>query len=119
MAEKRNKVGKVGKQNRNAGKSTGKSKSAKYFAANPKARKKKNEYQKKYSSTTKQKKYRAELNKETRKKRTPGKDVSHKSDGSLTRERRSVNRARNGKNGKSTKKPVTRKTTRKRTSRKK
>ena len=38
-----------------------------------------------------------------------GPDVSHKSDGKLTLEKRSTNRARNGKNGKSTKKPTRRK----------
>ena len=37
------------KRNRNAGKSTGKSESAKYFAKNPKARAKKNAYNKKIS----------------------------------------------------------------------
>ena len=94
----------VNKRNRNAGKSTGKSKSAKYFAKNPKARAKKNAYNKEYHSTTKRKKYRAKLNKITRKKSIPGKDVSHTKSGKLVREKRSVNRARNGKNGKSTKK---------------
>lgn len=91
------------RKNKNAGKSTGKSKSAKYFAANPEARKKKNEYNTDYHSSTKRKKYRAKLNKETRKKRTPGKDVSHAKDGTVRRENRSVNRARNGKGGKSSK----------------
>ena len=92
------------KRNKNAGKSTGKSESAKYFAANPKARAKKNAYNKKYHSTTERKKYRAALNKITRKKSIPGKDVSHTKSGKLVREKRSVNRARNGKNGKSSKK---------------
>jgi hypothetical protein len=92
------------RRNKKAGTSTGKSKSAKYFAANPEARKKKNEYNKKYHSTTERKKYRADLNKETRKKKTPGKDVSHKKDGTVTREKRSTNRARNGKGGKAKKK---------------
>lgn len=92
------------RRNNNAGKSTGTSKSAKYFAANPEARAKKNAYNKKYGGTTKRKKYRAALNKITRKKRTPGKDVSHTKSGSVVRENRSTNRARNGKNGKSSKK---------------
>ena len=92
------------RRNKNAGKSTGKSKSAKYFAANPEARKKKNAYNKDYHSSEERKDYRVALNKETRKKRTPGKDVSHTADGGVTREARSTNRARNGKNGKSTKK---------------
>lgn len=92
------------RRNKNAGKSTGKSRSAKYFAANPEARKKKNEYNTKYHASKKRKSYRAALNKETRKKRTPGKDVSHKKDGTVTREKRSTNRARNGKGGRSSKK---------------
>ena len=92
------------RRNKKAGKSTGKSKSAKYFAANPEARAKKNAYNTKYHSSTKRRKYRAKLNKITRKKSIPGKDVSHTKSGKLVRERRSTNRARNGKNGKSTKK---------------
>lgn len=92
------------RRNKNAGKSTGKSKSAKYFAKNKKARDKKKAYDTEYHSTTKRKKYRAKLNKVTRKKSIPGKDVSHTKDGKLVREKRSTNRARNGKNGKSSKK---------------
>ena len=92
------------RKNKKAGKSTGKSKSAKYFAKNKKARDKKKEYDTEYHSSTTRKKYRAKLNKETRKKKTPGKDVSHTKSGKLVREKRSVNRARNGKNGKSSKK---------------
>ena len=87
------------RRNKNAGKSTGKSKSAKYFASNPEARKKKNEYNKEYHSSNERKDYRVELNRETRKKRTPGKDVSHTSNGKLVREDRAKNRARNGKGG--------------------
>ena len=92
------------RRNKQAGKRTGKSKSAKYFAKNKAAREKKKQYDTEYHSSPERKKYRAKLNKETRKKRTPGKDVSHKKDGTLTRESRSKNRARNGKNGKSSKK---------------
>lgn len=92
------------RKNSNAGKSTGTSKSAKYFASNPKARAKKNAYNTKYHSSDSRKSYRAELNKETRKKKTPGKDVSHKKDGTTTREKRSTNRARNGKGNKPSKK---------------
>ncbi len=92
------------RRNKNAGKSTGTSKSAKYLAANPKAKAKKKAYDTKFHATTERKNYRAELNKETRKKKTPGKDVSHKKDGTVTREKRSTNRARNGKGGKSSKK---------------
>ena len=92
------------KRNRNAGKSTGTSESAKYFAKNPKARAKKNAYNKKYHSTTSRKKYRAKLNNLSRKKSIPGYDNSHTKDGRIVKEKRSKNRARNGKNGKSTKK---------------
>ena len=92
------------RRNKNAGKSTGKSKSAKYFAKNPKARAKKNKYNTEYHSTDERKSYRAKLNKETRRKKTPGKDVSHTKSGKTVREARSTNRARNGKGGKSSKK---------------
>ena len=93
------------RRNKNAGKSTGKSKSAKYFAKNPKARKKKNEYNTEYHSSDQRKKYRAGLNKKTRKKACPkGSDVSHTKSGKTVCEKRSSNRARNGKNRKSSKK---------------
>ena len=85
-----------------------KSRSAKYYASNPKAREKKKKYDKKYGSTTARKKYRAKLNKENHKRGTygngDGKDVSHKKNGKTTLEKASKNRARNGANGKSTKK---------------
>jgi len=65
-----------------AGSKTGKSKSAKYYQDNPEARKKKNEYQKKYNAKSGAKKKRAELNKANRKAGTygngDGRDVSHK-----------------------------------------
>ena len=95
------------RRNKNAGKSTGKSKSAKYFAANPEARKKKNEYNKKYHSTAKRKKYRANANKLRKNLGIPKgskDDASEKKGGGAVREKRSVNRARNGKGGKSSKK---------------
>lgn len=96
------------KRNKQAGKSTGTSESAKYFKSNPDARKKKNEYQKEYNKKADQKKYRAELNAENHKRGTYGngdnKDVSHTKSGKKVLEKRSTNRARNGKNGKSTKK---------------
>ena len=91
------------RRNKNAGKSTGKSESAKYFAKNPAARAKKNTYNTAYHATPERKKYRAELNTSTRAKKTPGKDVSHKADGTVSREKTSTNRARNGKGGKSSK----------------
>ena len=95
-------------KNKNAGKFTGKSESSKYFAQNPEARKKKNEYQKKYSSSEQQKDRRVELNRANRKAGTYGngdkKDMSHTKSGKLVKEHQSKNRARNGKNGRSTKK---------------
>jgi hypothetical protein len=98
------------KRNSLAGKSTGKSESAKYFASHPEARAKKIAYAKKYNARPDQKKYRAELNRANKKAGTYGKmtklgkDRSHKKDGKMTLEDRNKNRARNGKNGKSTKK---------------
>jgi len=87
-----------------AGKSTGKSKSAKYFASNPEARKKKNEYNKEYHSSPSRIKYREELNAANRKSGTygngDGKDKSHTKSGKLVSEKASTNRARNGKGNK-------------------
>ena len=97
----------VKKRNRNAGVFKGKSESSKYFAENPEARKKKNEYNKKYHSTEKRKAYRAELNAANRKRGSKpgdGMDLSHTKSGGLVKEKASTNRARNGQNGKSTKK---------------
>jgi len=90
-----------------AGKSTGKSESAKYFATHPEARKKKNEYNKEYHSTPERIKYRDGLNKANKlagSKVGDGKDMSHTKSGKLVKEAQSSNRARQGKNGKSTKK---------------
>ncbi len=93
------------RRNRNAGKSTGKSKSAKYFAANPEARAKKNAYNKQYHSTAERKKYRAELNKANRDNPSPkGQDKSHTRSGKLVNENASSNRARNGQGSKSRRK---------------
>tara|TARA_Y100000401_G_C8178823_1_gene152943 strand:+ start:168 stop:446 length:279 start_codon:yes stop_codon:yes gene_type:complete len=82
-----------------AGKSKGKSRSAKYYAKNPKARKKKQEYDKKYHSSPERKKYRSELNKKNRKAGTygnkDGKDMSHTKKGKMVKEKQSKNRARN------------------------
>tara|TARA_Y100000992_G_C20926734_1_gene332457 strand:+ start:248 stop:526 length:279 start_codon:yes stop_codon:yes gene_type:complete len=82
-----------------AGKSKGKSKSAKFYAKNPKARKKKQEYDKKYHSTSERRKYRSELNAKNRKSGTYGnkdkKDMSHTKKGKMVKERQSKNRARN------------------------
>ncbi len=63
---------------------------------------------KKYHATEKRKKYRALLNRKNKEAGTygngDGKDMSHTKSGRLVKERRSSNRARNGQNGKSTKK---------------
>jgi hypothetical protein len=84
-----------------AGKSTGKSKSAKYFASHPEARAKKNEYNTEYHSTPERRKYRSKLNSANRKAGTygngDGKDMSHTKKGTVIKESKSSNRARNGK----------------------
>jgi len=93
-----------------AGKSTGKSDSAKYFASHPEARAKKNAYNKEYHATPSRVKYRESLNKANREAGTYGemtskhKDRSHLKNGKMVLENSSTNRARNGKNGKSSKK---------------
>lgn len=103
-------------RNKDAGKFRGKSKSSKYFAKNAKARKKKNEYQKKYNARKSERKRRSELNKYNRKAGTYGnrdrKDASHKGKKIVGKEAESKNRARNGKG--STKRKPKRKTTAKR-----
>ncbi len=93
-------------RNKLAGTSTGKSKSAKYFASHPEARAKKNAYNKAYHATEERKNYREDLNEVNRAKKLygDGKDLGHTKDGKLKQESRSSNRARNGKNGKSSKK---------------
>ena len=95
-------------RNKLAGKSTGKSDSAKYFASHPDARAKKNAYNSKYESTTERKHYREDLNKVNRRNNDAGygdkNDLSHTKSGKLVQESRSTNRARNGKGGKSSKK---------------
>lgn len=92
-------------RNKNAGKSTGKSKSAKYFKSHPGAKAKKNAYNKKYHSTTERKKYRAKLNKANRDNPNGGsQDKSHTKAGKIVNEKTSVNRARNGKGSKPSKK---------------
>jgi hypothetical protein len=84
-----------------AGKSTGKSKSAKYFASHPEARAKKNAYNKEYHSDADRVNYREDLNRANRNAKTygngDGKDMSHTKSGRLVQEARSANRARNGK----------------------
>jgi hypothetical protein len=86
----------------------GKSKSAVYFQKNPDARKKKNAYNTSYHATPERKKYRVRLNKANRQAGTygngDGKDMSHTKSGKLVKENQSANRARNGKDGNSSKK---------------
>ena len=84
-----------------------KSKSAKYYASNPKARAKKKKYDTAYQSTAERKAYRAKLARARRKRKLMGKggaDLSHTKSGRLVKESPSRNRARNGANGRSTKK---------------
>ena len=85
----------------------GKSRSAKYYAANPKARAKKKAYDTKYHASPERKEYRRKLAEERRKRGVMGKggkDVSHKKGGGTTMESRSKNRARNGAGGRAKKK---------------
>lgn len=82
-------------------------KSARYYASNPEARAKKNAAQRKRNKTEANRKYRSELNAERRKRGVYGKggaDMSHTKSGKLVAESPKKNRARNGANGKSTKK---------------
>jgi len=93
------------KRNSLAGKSSGKSKSAKYFASNPEARAKKNAYNKEYHASTERKQYRAGLNKANRSNpNSKADDKSHTKSGKLVNEKKSSNRARNGRGGKAKKK---------------
>jgi hypothetical protein len=85
----------------------GRSKTSKYYAENPEAAEKRREYQRKRNKTEEQKKYRAEHQKERRRRGIDGKggdDVSKKKNGKFVLESPFKNRARNGANGKSTKK---------------
>ena len=83
------------------------SRSARYYASNPKARAKKKAYDTAYHSTTERRAYRAKLAKARRKRKIMGRggpDLSHTRSGKLVRESASKNRARNGAGGKTTKK---------------
>jgi ribosomal protein S4 len=82
-------------------------KSARYYRDNPEARAKKNAYQRKRNKSEENREYRSELNAERRKRGIYGKggpDMSHTKSGRLVSESPKRNRARNGANGKSTKK---------------
>lgn len=85
----------------------GTSRTSRYYAENPEAAEKRRKYQRKLNKTKKQKKYRAEHTKERRRRGIAGKggkDVSKKKNGKFVLEHPYKNRARNGANGKSTKK---------------
>lgn len=66
--------------------------------------------EKAYQSSPERRKYRADLNAEARdrgiygKRSAMGKDLSHKKDGKMVLESKSLNRARNGSGSRSTKK---------------
>ena len=85
-----------------------KGRTARYYAENAEARKKRLEYQKEYNKSKKEKDKRVELNKANRKAGTYGNgdnmDMSHTREGKIVKEHFKKNRARNGSNGKSTKK---------------
>ena len=87
-------------RNKNAGKSTGRSKSARFYAANKESREKKKAYDSKLQKKPAQVTKRVESNRARRlaKKAGPvGKntDMSHTKSGRLVKENRSTNRARN------------------------
>lgn len=82
-------------------------KSAKYYAANPEARAKKNAYQRAYNKKPAVKKASEERWGERRKRGIAGKggdDLSHTTKGKMVRENPSKNRARNGAGGRPKKK---------------
>ena len=84
-----------------------KSKSAKYYAANPKAAAKKAAYQRKLNKKPDVKNASEERWTERRRRGLAGKggqDLSHTKSGRMVLESPSKNRARNGHNGKSSKK---------------
>ena len=91
----------VNMRNKMAGRSSGKSESARYYASNPEARRKKLAYDTKYHSTEERVAYRMRLNKANRRmgRKSDGMDVSHRRDGRLVLERASSNRSRNGEGG--------------------
>lgn len=85
-----------------------KGRTAKYYAANPEAREKRLQYQREYNKQDKERKKRVELNKANRRAGTYGNgdglDMSHTRGGKIVKEGYRTNRARNGANGKTTKK---------------
>ena len=87
--------------NKNAGKHPS------YKGWSPSSIARKRAYDKKYHQTRERKRYRARLNKANRESGTygngDGMDKSHTKSGTLKLELARINRARNGRNGKSTK----------------
>ena len=84
-----------------------KSRTARYYASNPKAKSKKKKYDTAYHSSAERKEYRKKLARARRKAGVMGKggkDMSHTKSGRLVRESVSKNRARNGAGGRSSKK---------------
>jgi hypothetical protein len=82
-------------------------KSARYYRDNPEARAKKNAYQRKRNKSEENREYRSELNAERRRRGVYGRggdDMSHTKSGKIVAESPKKNRARNGSNGRSTKK---------------
>ncbi len=72
--------------------------SAQYYRDNPEARKKKDEYNKKFNRKEEQREKRSELVQERRERGVygkGGKDMSHTKDGKIVAEDASTNRARN------------------------
>jgi hypothetical protein len=96
-------------RNKLAGRSTGKSASAKYYASNPSAREKKKEYDTKFSSKPAQVKKRVEANAYNAKhgKKGDGLDASHRNGKVVKLEKASANRARHGNNSTTPKKKKT------------
>jgi hypothetical protein len=85
----------------------GRSRTAKYYAANPEARKKRNAYQRKYNKKPAVKKASEERWSERRRRGIAGKggkDLSHTRDGRMVLEDPKANRARNGSGGRPKKK---------------
>ena len=85
----------------------GQSKTSKYYASNPKAAEKRREYQRELNATEERKSYRAAHMKARRDVGIDGKggpDMSSTKSGKFVKEKASINRARNGANGKTTKK---------------
>ena len=84
-----------------------KGKTAKYYAENPKAAEKKREYQREYNKKPAAVKHRVECNKARKDlglKVGDKRDASHTKTGKIVAEDSSKNRARQGANGRSTKK---------------